>query len=275
MSVPAKSFAEIFHSGSCKDLEGQQVFADRTLQANDGTTFRVHRIVLTQRSGFFRALFDFHLNQKTTLIPNIDREFLESILVNIYTGTIIALDNKNVCVLMIASDYLLLDDLLKACEAFAIQNMPSANCVAVLTAASQMNRLTIFGDSSRYALVHFTDISETSNGGLKELPFEILKKLLESRSLNVTSERSVWEAIISWTEANSATRLPHVPALLTCFRLQEERDEELTQEVISHTIVSKNPHIFGINVSKEFSLYRIRCMVRYQHPSLESLYQNL
>ncbi|GBN10937.1 hypothetical protein AVEN_147273-1 [Araneus ventricosus] len=90
MSVPPTSFADIFNSGS---WEGQHSFTDRTLQANDGTTFRIHRIVLTQRSRFFRALFDFNLNQETTVIPNIDSKILEFILVYIYTGTI-ALDEK-------------------------------------------------------------------------------------------------------------------------------------------------------------------------------------
>ncbi|GBL84086.1 Kelch-like protein 17 [Araneus ventricosus] len=253
MSSVSKSFAEIFNSGY---WAGQQKFADATLEANDGTNFRVHRIVLTQRSGYFRALFDFSLNQETEIIPNIDRQILESILVYIYTGTI-ELDETNVCDMMIASDYLLLDDLLKICGSFAILTITSPNCLSILTTVSLINRLAIFEDCFRYALVHFTDILETSNGGLEILPFEILIKLLESKSLNVTSERSVWEVIISWTEANSSVRLPHVPALLACLRLQEETDEDLIAEILSHTIVSNNPHIFS------------------QHTCLKSLYQNL
>ncbi|GBN10938.1 hypothetical protein AVEN_147274-1 [Araneus ventricosus] len=153
--------------------------------------------------------------------------------------------------------------------------MTSANCLPILTAASQMNRLAMYEDCRRYALVHFTDILETSYGGLEDLPFEILIKLLESKSLNVISERSVWEAIISWTEANSSIRLPHVPALLVCLRLQEATDEELIAEILSHTIVSNNPHIFGLILSNEFNSYRIQCTVHSQHASSESLYKNL
>ncbi|GBM45725.1 Kelch-like protein 25 [Araneus ventricosus] len=270
MSVPPKSFADIFNSGS---WEGQQKFTDRTLLANDGTTFRIHRIVLTQRSGYFYALFDFNVHQETIVIPNIDRKILESILVYIYTGTI-ALDEKSACDIMIASDYLLLDDLLKLCRSFVIQNMTSTNCLPILTAVSHINRLATFDNCSRYALVHFTDILETSNGVLEELPFEILIKLLESKSLNVVSERYVWEAIISWTEANSSVRLPHVPELLTCLRLQEEIDEELVAEILSHTIVSNNPHIFSLILSNASNFYRIKCTVLSHHESFESLYQN-
>ncbi|GBN39292.1 Kelch-like protein 17 [Araneus ventricosus] len=271
MSVTPKSFADIFNSGS---WEGQQNFTDRTLQANDGTTFRIHRVVLTQRSGFFRALFDFNMNQETTVIPNIDRKILKCILVYIYMGTI-ALDEKNVCGMMTASDYLLLDDLLKICESFASENMTSANCLPILTAAWQMNRLAMYEGCCRYALVHFTDILETSYSGLEELPFEILIKLLESKSFNVISERSVWKAIISWTEGNTSIRLPHVPALLTCLRLQEETDEELIAEILSHTIVSNNPHIFGLILSNEFNFYRIQRTVHSQHASSESLCKKL
>ncbi|GBN21258.1 hypothetical protein AVEN_140059-1 [Araneus ventricosus] len=90
MSGPAKSFAEIFNSGS---WEGMQQFTDGTLLADDGTTFRIHKVVLSPRSGYLHALFSSNLNQETVAIPNIGRKILESILSYIYTG-IIAVDEK-------------------------------------------------------------------------------------------------------------------------------------------------------------------------------------
>ncbi|GBM06958.1 hypothetical protein AVEN_170735-1 [Araneus ventricosus] len=192
MNTPAKSFAVIFNSGF---WEGQQQFTDGTLQTDDGMTFRIHRVVLSQRSGYFQALFSFNLNQETIIIPNIDSKILENILLYIYTGGAI-LDEKNVWDLKIASDYLLLDDLLKSCRSFSVQNMTCTNCLSSLSIAWQIDKLATRDDCYRYALVHFEDILKTPNGGLEELPFEILKKLLESKSLNVISERSVWKAIV-------------------------------------------------------------------------------
>ncbi|GBN39295.1 Kelch-like protein 17 [Araneus ventricosus] len=269
MNVPAKSFAEIFNSGS---WQGQQKFTDCALQTNDRTTFRIHRVVLTQSSEYFRKLFNTNLKKEIVVIPNIDCKILESILVYIYTGTI-ALDEKNVCDLMVASDFLLLDDLMKRCHSFAIQNMTSTSCLSSLSIACQFERLTITKDCYRYAVVHFTDILETSNGGLEELPFEILNKMLESKSLNVTSERTVWEAIISWTEANSSIRLSHVPALLTCLKLDEEVDENLAAEILSHAIVSRNPHCFGFMSNNQLNFHTLKNTILSHHPSLDPLFQ--
>ncbi|GBN76128.1 hypothetical protein AVEN_37522-1 [Araneus ventricosus] len=154
MSGPAKSFAEIFNSGS---WERMQQFTDGTLLEDDGTTFRIHKVVLSPRSGYLHALFSSNLNQETVAIPNIGRKILESILSYIYTG-IIEVDEKNACDLMIAPDYLLVDDLLKICGSFAIQNLTCTNCLLYLTVAWQINRLAIKDDCYRYALVHFEDI---------------------------------------------------------------------------------------------------------------------
>ncbi|GBN42315.1 Kelch-like protein 17 [Araneus ventricosus] len=270
MSAPPTSFAEIFNSGY---WEGMQEITDGTLQTDDGKNFRIHRVVLSQSSSYFRALFSFHLNQETVVIPCIDSELFEIILIYIYTNKI-ALDEKNVYDLLMVLDYLLLDDLLKSCEAFAIQNMTSTNCLSLLTVASDCNRSAVFEKCYRYVLVHFEDILEASNGEFEILPLNILNQLLESNSLNVISEISVWKAIVSWTEAKGSTRLPHVPILLTFLRLEEGADEELVAEILSHSIVSSNPHIFGLMMSNDFR-FHATCTPPSQHARLQPCYKNL
>ncbi|GBN16383.1 hypothetical protein AVEN_231925-1 [Araneus ventricosus] len=187
---------------------------------------------------------------------------------------------------MFASDFLLMDDLLKSCGSFAIQNMTSKNCLSFLSIAWQIDRLAILEDCFRFALVHFEDILKPSNGGFEELPFEILKTLLESNSLNVISERSVWKAIVSWTEANSSERLPHVPILLTSLRFEEVDKEEgrrrrpiskdeLRAEIISHTIVSSNPHCSGLILLDPLHYYMTKNVTLSRQAKLEPHYQNL
>ncbi|GBN04860.1 Kelch-like protein 17, partial [Araneus ventricosus] len=270
MSVPSKSFEEIFKSGK---WESMQQYSDAALQTDEGTTFRIHRLVLAQRSIYFHTLFSYNLNQEKIVISNVDSKILDSILQYIYTGAI-TLDEKNLCDLLVTSDYLLLDDLLKICESFAIQNMTSTNCLPLLIAALKINRLAIIEHCYRYALVHFEDILETSGSKLEELPLEILTKLLESKSLNVISERSVWRAIVSWTEADSSTRLPRAPILLTCLR-HEEVEDDLEAEIISHTIVSSNPHIFGLMLNEGFNFCTMKRAILSQYVSLEPDNQNL
>ncbi|GBN51665.1 Kelch-like protein 17 [Araneus ventricosus] len=264
MNVP---FAEIFNSGL---WEGQQIFTDGTLQTDDGTSFRIHRVVLAQRSGYFRALFSFNIQEETVLIPNIDSKILEIILLFIYNCKV-AVHERDLWDLMIACDYLLVDDFLKCVRSTAIQNMTCANCLPSLSTAWLIDKLAIKEDCYRYALVHFQDIFNSSNGGLQELPFEILKHLLKSNSLNIMSERSVWEVIVSWTEANSSTRLPHVPELLSCLKLEEEIDEDLAVEILSHSIVRKNPHCFDLMLRKQFNNYLTKCTLLSQHATCEAI----
>ncbi|GBN81166.1 hypothetical protein AVEN_204305-1 [Araneus ventricosus] len=92
--------------------------------------------------------------------------------------------------------------------------------------------------------------------------------------MSVISERSVWEAIMSWTEANSSIRLPHVPALLTCLRLDEEVDEILAAEILSHTIVSRNPHFFCFMLSNQLSFHTLRNTILSLHECLDPVFQN-
>ncbi|GBN62520.1 hypothetical protein AVEN_168196-1 [Araneus ventricosus] len=117
---------------------------------------------------------------------------------------------------------------------------------SLLTVTSQINRLAIVEKCYRHALVHFQDILETPNGGLEELPIEILKTLLENISLNVLTEGSFWKAIVSWTEANISTRLPHEPILLICLRFE---GDDLEEDIRSHTITRRRRSGRGHSIS--------------------------
>ncbi|GBO45551.1 Kelch-like protein 3 [Araneus ventricosus] len=267
----AAKFEDIFNSGF---WEGQQQLCDGILKTHDGTTFRIHKVILSLRSDYFRAFYRSNLNKETVVIPYVDSKTLESILLYIYTGTI-EVNENNLCNLAIASNFLLMDDLLKSCRKFAIKHMRSANCLSFLSVAWKTDRLAIMENCYRYALVHFEDILKTSIGELEKLPVEILKKLLVSDSLNVISEKSTWKAIVLWTEANRSARLPDVPALLTCLRLEKGVDEDLAKEIVFHPIVSRNPHICGLMPSDKSDHYMLKCKILSQDASLEPHYQNL
>ncbi|GBO27055.1 Kelch-like protein 17 [Araneus ventricosus] len=267
---PAK-FEDIFNRGF---WEGQQQLCDGILKTHDGATFRIHRVILSLQCEYFCALYRSNSNQETVVIPYVDSKTLESILLFIYTGTIEVSEN-NLCDLAIASNFLLLDGLLKRCRKFAIKHMRRTNCLSFLSIAWKTDRLAIMEDCYRYAMVHFEDILKTSNGDLEKLPVEVLKTLLKNDSLNVVSERSTWKAIVLWTEADSSIRLNDIPELLTCLRLEKGTDEDLIKDIVSHPIVNRNPHVCGVIPSDEFSYYTVKCKILSQDANLEPQYQNL
>ncbi|GBN26900.1 hypothetical protein AVEN_167699-1 [Araneus ventricosus] len=62
--------------------------------------------------------------------------------------------------------------------------------------------------------------------------------------------------------------------LLTCLRLQEEADENLAAEILSHPIVSRNPHFFGFMWSNQPNLHTLKNTILSRHESLDPLSQN-
>ncbi|GFT13912.1 kelch-like protein 3 [Trichonephila clavipes] len=262
-SISKNTFQDIFKSGL---WQGHEKFSDGCLRTEDGTVFKIHRVVLSQRSEYFRALFSFDVSQET-FIPSIDSKTLENILLYIYMG-VAYLNEKNVWDMMVASDYLLLDDLMKKCRSFAIQNMTTKNCISSLIIALQIERLAILNDCCRFVLVHFQDIMTTSAESIGDFPFETLKDLLNSDSLNVSSEKMVWEVIIKWIKAKTSIRLRYVPELIACIRLEEEIDEELAKQIICHPIVSSNPFCEDLKLSKQFNYFFTNCTVLLRHANL-------
>ncbi|GIY25082.1 kelch-like protein diablo [Caerostris extrusa] len=258
-SAPKKSFPEIFNNGKWAD---QQKFCDGCLLTEDGTKFNVHRVLLCQCSEYFRALFCFGMRHEA-LIPGIESSTLDSILMYIYTG-VAYLDTKNVWDMMIASDYLLMDGLMEKCRSFAVQHLTIRNCILSLNIAWPIDRLALFNDCFRYAVIHFQNIFSTWVEGIDDFPIEIFRKLLKSNSLNITSERFVWEAIVMWTEAKKSARLPYVSELVTYLRLEEEVDEELAQEILSHHLINVNPYCF-LYLNKQFNYYLTKCTILNQH----------
>lgn len=52
-----------------------------------------------------------------------------------------------------------------------------------------------------------------------QLSLEQMKRLLSSDDLNVTAERHIFRALMSWIKHDTATRKPHLPELLALVKL--------------------------------------------------------
>ncbi|GIY06627.1 kelch-like protein 21 [Caerostris darwini] len=228
-------FADVAASDPYKQL---RTFADAVLRTEDGGQFKIHRILLAQRSVYFRALFcgDFPCGPDV-LLRGIDGQTLEDVLVYLYTGTV-ALDQGNALDVMVAADYLLVDPLLQESRSFALREMSPYNCVAVFLTAWRIERLGILDRCYRYMVVHFEEVVQCCSD-FGELPLEALQKFLEQKSLNISGERTVWNAIVKWTEFRPHERVHLVPELLKWMNL-EDMDETLVEEILSHPTVDNN-----------------------------------
>ncbi|GBO25593.1 hypothetical protein AVEN_133773-1 [Araneus ventricosus] len=62
---------------------------------------------------------------------------------------------------------------------------------------------------------------------------------------------------------------------LTFLKLDEEVDGNLAGEILSHPIVSRNPHIFGLTLGNQVNFHTPKRAILSQCVSLEPSYQNL
>ncbi|KAK3753602.1 hypothetical protein QZH41_004183 [Actinostola sp. cb2023] len=102
--------------------------------------FHAHRAVLAASSDYFKALFTTAMVEKNTDRINLDVSafIVEELLTFLYTGKT-ALRDDNVKELLIAADYLVLDELKSKCVDYLTSVLSFDNCIEVLSLSTHCN----------------------------------------------------------------------------------------------------------------------------------------
>ncbi|GIY49244.1 kelch-like protein 25 [Caerostris darwini] len=228
-------FAGLFEAG---EFERLQKLSDARLHTEDGAVFEVHRMFLAYRSPFFLSLFCRNEQEHNFYIPNVSGTTLDIVLVFLYTGQV-SVTEENVKDLLLASRFLLVEDLSQICRQFAVGKMSPNNCIRLFVAAWHAKEHGLLEDCYRFVQIHFEEILFVSGDGVGDLPLDAFLRFLGDKNLNVSSERVPWKAILKWTEAETPDRLCFVPQLLSNL-LWVEVDEDLATEILAHPIVKCN-----------------------------------
>lgn len=191
---------------------------DTTIVSEDGVEFEAHKHILSKRSGYFHTLYRTDVGKKKeTVILDFDGEVVDDILIFLYTGEV-NLHDLNVANVLVAADYLLMDELVSRCKDFALLNTSFECCVPLLTALELSDRLGIVECCYRLMLIHFRNVINDERSNIAELPLGIFKRLINDDSLGVTDEKFVWKAILMWVEGNEKERTKNIPELLSRIR---------------------------------------------------------
>ncbi|KFM62742.1 Kelch-like protein 10, partial [Stegodyphus mimosarum] len=250
------------------------VLCDGYLLTEDGSEFGIHKIILALQSNYFQALFCFGNGlRKYILIPGIDGRTLNNVLSYIYTGSVHLCD-ENIREMLVASDYLLIEPLLKECRIFAVHKMTVTNCLPLFITAWENENLGILNNCYRFIQTHFECILRHPKSDISKLPFEALKKLLGDKSLNVSTERTVWLTIILWVEKKIPERLLHVPELLKQISLKD-MDEALLNKIALHPIVRNNPAFEHSSKNEETHFSELKSFLLSLNGPRIPLYLNL
>ncbi|KDR15171.1 kelch-like protein 10 [Zootermopsis nevadensis] len=223
------------------ELREKNLLCDAVLRLDDGGVFRVHRVILSMSSEYFRNLFTttLHTIEETDiLLHGVSSDMMIQILDFVYVGKV-DIRSDNVRQLLVAAEYLCILDLNKLCCDFLKDATDVDNCIDIMHFARFHLCADLETEARRFLLYHFVEVSQQSKE-LLELPVEELQAIIESDELVVEDEKVVWECILRWINHDPDNRKGHIADLLKGVRLGLLDAEFFLETVSNHPYVKDN-----------------------------------
>ena len=171
--------------------------SDFTLKSGiDDKEYKAHKIILASQSKYFRGFFRNTPNTSSVSL-NYDHLVIEACIEGLYTGAT-PITFENVQDILMAADYLGIDDIVKQATNFIILNMDDSNCYEILmfgcghgfeklssSAASYIGK-RMHSERGRYL-----EYDEVGNSGeeLYALPLGMFSRVLESYAAIIKEEK--------------------------------------------------------------------------------------
>lgn len=199
------------------DLWNHKMFCDITLVSHDESVkICAHKLILCLSSDYFKGMFDGSMREATEKIVKLpinvgNGNILESIIKYIYRNRIeITIDNAED--LLTAACYLNLVSLKQVCCNFIGGQLDLKNCLYILLLADRYNLSDLYELAEKFVCENFQKLQK--NEDLFKLEVDLLIKFLSSNNLNVYSEETVFECLISWINYDRSNREEQLSKLL-------------------------------------------------------------
>lgn len=225
VSIMASSERQIFTDSHAKsilttmnNLRKSGMLCDVMLKV-EGQDFPVHRIVLAACSDYFCAMFTNEMCEaKKSIVELLDipASVIEVLLDFVYTETV-NVSVENVQELLPAACLLQLNGVKQACSEFLEKQLDPSNCLGIRIFAENHSCETLQQAAELFTFKYFEDVirhEEFRSLSLKDVDF-----LVNSDEIQVSSEESVFEAIISWVKHCPSNRNEFLPHLLNFIKL--------------------------------------------------------
>ena len=151
---------------------------------------------------------------------------------------------------MAAANLLQIMDVVGACCNFLLDQIDVENCLGITAFAEMLSCEELQDASWQFALENFQDVCLTEE--FLDTPFFLLKKLLKSENLTVSSEEDVLDCVMRWYSHNPMERATPLCRVLHYVKLplislavldkQLMSDPLLTSEDEFHVLISRARH---------------------------------
>lgn len=207
----------------------------------DNRCFPAHRIVLAASSDYFNAMFNTGMQERDKRIIDlheIPANVMEILLDFVYTETV-QVSVENVQALLPAACLLQLTGVKNACCRFLERQLDASNCLGIKVFAENHCCPSLFHAAERFSLRHFNSVID--NEEFKTMHFEEVESLVSSEDLQVKSEETVYQGIMSWVKHDEPQRLQFLPQLLSYARLPLLSVNFIT-DVLDNELLIKTSH---------------------------------
>ncbi|KAL7057034.1 hypothetical protein AAHC03_019346 [Spirometra sp. Aus1] len=216
-------FFEAFSAGGI--LLADEKFADVTIKLRDGQ-LAAHRCILAVRIPHFRQrLLEAnddrpHTSAAVLSLPGVERSTMQQILAYAYTG-VVAVTMAEIQQLLLTARCLGMEALSTTCCAFILQRLSAENILHIWMFARTSNIKELLDGC--YLFMHEQFEQTAASPLFHLLPKTILLRLLPNDDIRVSSEESVFRAIVRWLEGENPDavkeeKLACLPDLLRCVR---------------------------------------------------------
>ena len=226
---------------SCmRELRRDRTLCDITLRVGE-EEFKAHRLVLAASSPYFSAMFtNQHLESSSASVQlsGVDAGALQLIIEFAYSSHLI-ISEENVQGLLAAANLLQINSVVDACCDFLEAQIDVGNCLGIAAFAELLSCSKLYKSSWRFALDNFHEVWKMEE--FLSTPVSLLRELVRSESLNVTSEEEVLECVLSWYQHDTRTRSSDVKRLLQHVRLPLISWSTLSDTLLADATLSADP----------------------------------
>ena len=121
------------------------------------------------------------------------------------------------------------------------------NVIEILGVAEHLSMQELFSKAFAFILYHFEKITKTQS--FASLDANILKNIVKSTHLKVSSETLVHEAIIEWINVDKDSRTKHLSELVKNLRTSELSKQQIQDFHLINTVVNQEQGITDFNFS--------------------------